>query len=86
MKLNVRDGRLVYGRELLKALTGCKAKTQHIPSEIQESFHKPYKLNHVIDGDTIVANDEKIRLWVSIRLKRTILLFNGKALAGVLAV
>lgn len=32
-------------------------------SEIQESFHTPYVLNYVIDGDTIVANDEKIRLW-----------------------
>lgn len=32
-------------------------------SEIQESFHKPYTLDRVIDGDTIVANSEKIRLW-----------------------
>lgn len=31
--------------------------------EIQVSFHEPYELNYVIDGDTIVANNEKIRLW-----------------------
>lgn len=34
-----------------------------VTSEIQESFHTAYTLGRVIDGDTIVANNEKIRLW-----------------------
>tara|TARA_R110002095_G_scaffold215233_1_gene208868 strand:- start:335 stop:916 length:582 start_codon:yes stop_codon:yes gene_type:complete len=33
------------------------------PPEIQVSFHKAMTLDYVIDGDTIVADGKKIRLW-----------------------
>ncbi len=52
----------VSAKEELKTISPCGAQTVNC-TDIEENIYQEHKLERVIDGDTIVANEKTIRLW-----------------------